>query len=199
MLVICIVLRDVTIIANIDLPDPLVELSGLELLTDAGEDVAELRDGDEADVVLVKLLLIWKVELHDVDEADFILVEFRLTWKAEVCDGDETGVVLVELHRTQKAELRDGDEASIVLVELSLTRTEELYDGDEASVVLVELSRIQKVELLEGVTELAIEQLRLHFLPPHYCRVWMENLTEGPKCMFDKSRESGCMFLKCRG
>ena len=35
--------------------DPLVELHGLKLLADVGEDVAKLHDRDEVGVVLVEL------------------------------------------------------------------------------------------------------------------------------------------------
>ncbi|KAK7281655.1 hypothetical protein RIF29_09838 [Crotalaria pallida] len=47
---------DLAIEANIDFPDQLIELRGLELLSDAGENVPELRHGDEAGGVLVQNL-----------------------------------------------------------------------------------------------------------------------------------------------
>ena len=35
--------------------DPLIELGGLELLANVGEDVAKFHHGDEASVILVEL------------------------------------------------------------------------------------------------------------------------------------------------
>jgi len=49
-----ILVADLAIGADVDFPDPLVELGGLELLADVGEDVSELRDGNEAGGILVK-------------------------------------------------------------------------------------------------------------------------------------------------
>lgn len=49
-----ILVADLAVGSDVDLADPLVELVGLELLADAGEDVAELRDGDEAGTLLVE-------------------------------------------------------------------------------------------------------------------------------------------------
>lgn len=48
-----ILVTDLAIRTNIYLPDPLIKLSRLKLLADAGEDVSELGDGDESGGVLV--------------------------------------------------------------------------------------------------------------------------------------------------
>ena len=49
-----ILVADLAVGSDVDFTDPLVELGGLELLADVGEDVAELGDGDEAGGVLVE-------------------------------------------------------------------------------------------------------------------------------------------------
>ena len=51
-----ILIPDLPIGPNIDLPDPLVKLSRLELLANAGENVAEIGDGDEASGILIENL-----------------------------------------------------------------------------------------------------------------------------------------------
>lgn len=49
-----ILVADLAVGSDVDFTDPLVELGGLELLADVGEDVAKLRDGDKAGGVLVE-------------------------------------------------------------------------------------------------------------------------------------------------
>lgn len=49
-----ILITDLPIGPDIDFPDPLVELSRLELLANAGENVAEIGDGDEAGGLLIE-------------------------------------------------------------------------------------------------------------------------------------------------
>ncbi|RDX90083.1 hypothetical protein CR513_28096 [Mucuna pruriens] len=49
-----VLVTDLAIGADIDFPDPLVELGGFEFLANVGEDVAEFGDGDEAGGVLVE-------------------------------------------------------------------------------------------------------------------------------------------------
>lgn len=74
-----ILVPDPAVGPHLDLPDPLVELGGLELLADAGEDVAQIGDGDVAGGLLVEDLegvaelavegLRPEVPGHEVEEA----------------------------------------------------------------------------------------------------------------------------------
>lgn len=88
-----ILVADLAIRADFDFPDPLVELGGLELLADVGEDVSELGDGDVAGGILVEDLegvaqlaiegLGFHVFGHEVKESG------EVEWDREILFGDD--------------------------------------------------------------------------------------------------------------
>ncbi|EXB53971.1 hypothetical protein L484_022939 [Morus notabilis] len=79
--------------ADIDLADPLIELGRLELLNDAGEDVAEFGDRDESHGVLVKdleavaELAIERLRLHVLSHQ--VQEPREIKWHREILLGDD--------------------------------------------------------------------------------------------------------------
>ena len=122
-----VLVSDPTIRPDLDLPDPLVELGGFELLPNAGEDVAELRNGDVARRVLVEDLegvaelaiegLGLHVLGHEVQEPR------EIEWDRQILlrdDGLQLGLGRVSSQRPhQDPKLRRGDPPIPVCVEES--------------------------------------------------------------------------------
>lgn len=118
-------IADAAIGSNINLADPLIEFRGIELLADAGEDVAEIGDGDVASGFLVEDTegieeltvegLWFEVLLHEFEESG------KFEGGGEFLLGDD--VLELSLRRVatkrshQDAELRCGYAAVAVGVE----------------------------------------------------------------------------------
>ncbi|KAK7281140.1 hypothetical protein RIF29_08862 [Crotalaria pallida] len=114
--------------ANVDFPDPLIELSGLELLSGAGENVPELRHGDEAGGVLVQNLervaelAIERLRFHVLGHHQ-IQESGEIKGSGEILFGDdgfELGLGMVATERAHEdSELQCSDLAVTVAIEES--------------------------------------------------------------------------------
>ena len=120
-----VVVADGAVGRDVDLADPLVELVGLELLADGGEDVAEVGDGDGAGGVLVEDAegvaeravegLRAEVGAHEVEEAREVEGGRELLLRGDVAELRLRGVAAEGAH--EDAELRGRDAAVAVGVE----------------------------------------------------------------------------------
>jgi hypothetical protein len=120
-----VVVADGAVGRDVDLADPLVELVGLELLADGGEDVAEVGDGDGAGAVLVEDAegvaeravegLGLEVGAHEVEEAREVEGRGELLLRRDVPELRLRGVPAEGPH--EDAQLRGRDAAVPVRVE----------------------------------------------------------------------------------